>query len=100
MEASDWLKAQLRHLLPLYYKLLVKLALCSRCVYCHYSLWAEFKYFVQILSSIFFISKKWNLIQITNESQFIGWKWHKLVFEQKFDNLKQIFTAFKGKNAS
>ena len=26
MEASDWLKAQLRHLLPLYYKLLVKLA--------------------------------------------------------------------------
>ena len=35
MEPPDWLKAQLRHLLPLYYKLLVKLGLCSRCMYCH-----------------------------------------------------------------
>ena len=69
MEASDWLKAQLRHLLPLYYKLLVtELALFSRCMYCHCSLWSRFRYFVQKLSSIFFISNKWNLIQITNES--------------------------------
>jgi hypothetical protein len=31
MEPPDWLKAQLRHLLPLYYKLLVKLGLAGVC---------------------------------------------------------------------
>ena len=62
---------------------------------------SEFEYFVQKLSSIFFISNKWNLIQIVNESQFIGWKWQKLVFEQKFDTFETDFYCFfEGQNAS